>query len=134
MFKCTRRTLAGIVLLLFAAAHAAAQPQPAAAPSLPPGPGEPAPKDLLGRDTPRGAVLGCMDAARRGNNDVTPLYLDAAVTGDAAVELARKLFVVLDSRLTTRVNELSDRPEGTLANPLKPNMDVIATLSTSGGS
>ena len=32
---------------------------------------------LLGRDTPRGTVLGFMSAARDGKNDVAPLYLDS---------------------------------------------------------
>jgi MscS family membrane protein len=90
-------------------------------------------KDLLGRDTPRGTVLGFMSAARDGKNDVAPLYLNTRLRGQAAVELARQLYVVLDSRLPVRVNELSDRREGSLANPLRPDQDVVGTVSTATG-
>jgi MscS family membrane protein len=33
-------------------------------------------KDALGRDTPRGTVLGFMNAARDGRNDVAAQYLN----------------------------------------------------------
>jgi MscS family membrane protein len=90
-------------------------------------------KDLLGRDTPRGTVLGFMSAARDGKNDVAPLYLNTRLRGQAAVDLAHQLYVVLDSRLPVRVNELSDRREGSLANPLRPDQDVVGTVSTAAG-
>ena len=41
--------------------------------------------------------------------------------------------MVLDSRLPARLNELSDRQEGALANPLKPDQDVVGTISTNNG-
>jgi MscS family membrane protein len=78
-------------------------------------------------------VLGFIAATRRGNNEATPLYLDTALKGQAAVELAHKLFVVLDNRLPARLNELSDRPEGGLPNPLKPDQDVVGTIATVNG-
>lgn len=104
----------------------------APAPAAPAAQAEP-PKDLLGRDTPRGTVLGFMGAARDGKNDVAPLYLNTRLRGQAAVDLARQLYVVLDSRLPVRVNELSDRREGSLANPLRPDQDVVGTVSTATG-
>ena len=103
-----------------------------AAPAAPAAQAEP-PKDPLGRDTPRGTVLGFMNAARNGKIDVAPLYLNTQLKGEAAADLARKLYVVLDSRLPVRLNELSDRPQGSLANPLKPDQDVVGTISTGGG-
>jgi len=111
-----------------------AQPRasPAQAPPAPATPAAPA-QDALGRDTPRGTVMGFIEAARRGNNEATPLYLDTALKGQAAVELAHKLFVVLDNRLPARLNELSDRPEGSLANPLKPDQDLVGTIATVNG-
>jgi len=89
--------------------------------------------DALGRDTPRGTVLGFMDAARAGKTEVTPLYLDTNLTGQAATDLANQLYVVLDSRLPVRLSQLSDRPEGTPDNPLQPDMDVVGTISTKRG-
>jgi MscS family membrane protein len=95
---------------------------------------QPAPiKDALGRDTPRGTVLGFMAAARDRRDNVAPLYLNTRLRDQAAVDLAHKLYVVLDLRLPARLNELSDRPEGSLANPLKPDQDLIATIPTSAG-
>jgi len=94
---------------------------------------EPA-RDTLGRETPRKTVLGFISAARRGNTEVLPAYLDTNLQGQAAVELARKLYVVMDSRLPARLNELSDRPEGSSDNPLKPDENVVGTINISGGS
>src|SRR5262245_36728000 len=90
-----------------------------------------APKDPLGRETPRGTLVGFMRAARDGNLEVAAQYLN--VRAAAATELARKLYVVLDSRLPARLNDVSDRPEGALANPLKPDQDVAGTISTADG-
>ena len=92
-----------------------------------------APKDPLGRDTPRGTVLGFMEAARENRQDVLPLYLNSGLRGDAATELAQQLYVVLNSRLPVRVTTLSDRAEGSLVNPLKPNEDMVGTINTSRG-
>src|SRR5262245_32309866 len=93
---------------------------------------EPA-KDLFGRDTPRGSVFGFMMASRRGNGEEAAAYLDSPLKDAALLELSHQLYVVLDSRLPARLNELSDRPEGALANPLKPDQDVVGTINTAEG-
>jgi MscS family membrane protein len=126
----------GILLAAFAAVPLLAQvgAGPANAAATPPAAAPEPKKDALGRDTPRGTVLGFMRAARDGPDNVPPLYLNTRLKGAAAGELARKLYVVLDRRLPARLNELSDRPEGSLANPLKPDQDVIGTISVGGGS
>lgn len=92
-----------------------------------------APKDPLGRDTPRGTVLGFMNAARQNKLEVTPLYLNSGLSGEDATELARQLYVVLNSRLPVRVNILSDSAEGSLVNPLKPDEDIVGTINTARG-
>lgn len=92
-----------------------------------------APKDTLGRETPRRTVLGFLNAARKGDYEVASNYLDTHLRDKAAAELARQLYVVLDRRLPPRLNELSDSPEGSLANPLKPNQDVVGTIALSNG-
>jgi len=90
-------------------------------------------KDPLGRDTPRGTVLGFMRAAGEGKTDVAQLYLNSGLSGRAATDLAQQLYVVLNSRLPVRVNVLSERPEGSLVNPLKPDQDIVGTINTSSG-
>ena len=107
------------------AAQAAAQPAAAAASETP--------KDALGRETPRGTLLGFMTAARRGNLELAAQYLNTPLRDKAAGELASQLFLVLDARLPARVQDVSDEPTGSLANPLKPDQDVIGTIDTESG-
>src|SRR5262245_53563601 len=61
---------------------------PAAAPPIE------APKDVLGRGTPRGAVLGFITAARKDNIEVAALYLNTPLRGQDSQELARQLAAV----------------------------------------
>jgi len=120
--------LALVVAMFGVALPAARAQQPGAAPAAPA-----APKDTLGRETPRGTVLGFMNASRAGQPEVGTLYLNTNLRDAAAVDLAHKLFVVLDTRLPPRLNELSDKPEGSLANPLQPDRDVVGTVMTAAG-
>jgi len=92
-----------------------------------------APKDTLGRNTPKGAVLGFLGAAHKGNFEIAALYLNTSLRGDNAQSLARQLAVVLDQRLPARLNLLSDEPEGSLPDPLRPDEDLVGTITTSNG-
>ncbi len=91
-----------------------------------------APKDSLGRNTPRGAVLGFLNAAQKGNTSTAAMYLNTPMSPDAE-ELARQLAVVLNLRLPARLNELSDKPEGSLPDPLRPDEDLVGTITTAKG-
>jgi MscS family membrane protein len=129
---CTRhlgKTAALFLLVVFCPTlwPQAVPPTPATA-EVPPEP----PKDPLGRDTPRKAVLGFLDAARKGNAEVAVLYLNTP-PGTSSETLARQLAIVLDRRLPARLNEISDKPEGSVQNPLKPDEDLIGTISTESG-
>jgi MscS family membrane protein len=126
-----RRLAANLLLAVLISSSAWAQGGTGAAPAAPPAQPE-RPKDPLGRDTPRGTVLGFMNAAR-ANDEVAPQYLNSGLTGDAAAALAQQLYVVLNSRLPVRVNALSDVAEGSLANPLKPDQDIVGTINTASG-
>src|SRR5258707_281275 len=91
----------------------AAQP---VAPAVAPAAVQPeAPPDSLGRNTPRGTVLGFLIASRTGQEEVAVQYLDTRLRGKAATELAHKLFTVLDRRLPPRLTQLSEKPDGSLA-------------------
>jgi MscS family membrane protein len=90
-------------------------------------------KDPLGRDTPRGTVLGFIDAAVASRLETTPLYLNTNLRGQEASELARMLFVVLDRRLPARLNTLSDRPDGAPTDLLEPNQDLVGSVSSRSG-
>ena len=87
-------------------------------------------KDALGRTTPRGTVLGFVSAARKGDNELAAGYLDTRPRGKAATDLAQQLFVVLDRRLPAHLNELSNKPEGSVSEPLKPDQERVGTISS----
>jgi MscS family membrane protein len=107
-------------------------PQTAAPKGVAPVAPEP-PKDPLGRDTPRKTILGFLNAARKDSAEVAALYLNTPLRGEASATLAHQLAVVLNDRLPARLNEVSDKPEGSLVNLLNPDEDVIGTISTSKG-
>jgi len=60
--------------------------------------------------------------------------LSTSLLGADAEVLAHQLAVVLDRRLPARLNEVSDKPEGSLRDPLRPNEDLIGAISTSKGN
>jgi MscS family membrane protein len=59
--------------------------------------------------------------------------LNTPQRGADAEELARQLAEVLNRRLPARLTQISDKPEGSLPDPLKPDEDVIGTISTADG-
>lgn len=87
-----------------------------------------APKDTLGRTTPRGTVLGFLSATRKGDSELAAQYLNTGLRGRDAAALAYQLFVVLDRRLPARLNQISDQPEGSLSNPLKPDQELVGII------
>jgi MscS family membrane protein len=108
---------------------------PASKPPSAPAPDQPEfPKDPLGRTTPRSAVLGFLTIARSGNDEHAAQYLNTKLRGEAAAVLAHQLFVVLDRRLPARLNQISDLPEGSLSDPLKPDQELIGTISGDKGN
>jgi MscS family membrane protein len=74
-----------------------------------------------------------MAAARDQKMDLAGRYLNSGPPGPALADLSRKLYVVLNGRLPVRLNVLSDRPEGSLSNPLTPDRDVVGSIHTSTG-
>jgi MscS family membrane protein len=100
-----------------------------------PAPAQPeAPKDSLGRTTPRGTVLGFLTAARKGEYQIAAEYLNTQLRGKAATVLAYKLSTVLDRRLPPRLNQLSDEPEGSQIDPLNLDHDLVGIIETSNGN
>ena len=92
-----------------------------------------APKDTLGRESPRNAVLGFLNATRKGHDEIAVLYLNTPLRGESARTLAHQLAVVLNRKLPARLNAISDKPEGSIPDPLKPNEDLIGTIRTANG-
>ena len=92
------------------------------------------PKDALGRTTPQGTVLGFLIAGRKGDYELAARYLDTRLQGEQAASLARQLYAVLDRRLPPKLNELSDKPEGSLADLLHPEQELVGTISGDSGN
>lgn len=92
------------------------------------------PKDTLGRGTPRGTVLGLLSAARNRNTGLAALYLNTSLRGADAEALATELATVIDRGLPARLNEISDKPEGSGRDPLNPDEDLIGVVQTAKGN
>jgi MscS family membrane protein len=92
-----------------------------------------APEDTLGRTTPRGSVLGFLSAASRPDDETAAKYLNTPLRRKAAADLAHQLFVVLNQRLSARLYQLSNRPEGSLADPQQPNIELLGTIPSAKG-
>lgn len=92
------------------------------------------PTDTIGRGTPRGTVLGLLSAARKGNTGLAALYLDTSLRGADAEALASQLAAVINRRLPARLNEISDEPEGSQRDPLKPDEDLVGVIQTANGN
>lgn len=89
-------------------------------------------KDPLGRSTPRGTMMGFLNAARTGDDALAGQYLNAA---DARAErLARQLFVVLDARLPGRLAQISDEPPGSVDDRVTPNQELVGRIESRKGS
>ena len=122
-----------VVALVLSSIDVRSQTIPGAGPAAAPAQPE-LPKDALGRTTPRGAVLAFLSAARRGENDLARQYLDTPSRGEAAETLAHQLFIVLDVRLPARLPRLSDAPEGSRSNPLRPNQELVGSVQGAAGA
>ena len=111
-----------------------ARPQVALPGTNPPASQPEVPKDSLGRTTPRGTVLGFLAEARKGEYQAAAEYLNTRLHGKAAAVLAYKLSIVLDRRLPARLNQLSDKPEGSLSGSVSPDNDLVGMVPTDEGS
>jgi len=119
---------AGSVLCSIACAQVAA-PSPAPASS------QPAPlPDTLGRETPRGCVLGFLSASRKGDYETAKRYLNLPLRGPSANTLARELSIVLDRKLPARLNQLSPNPEGSQYYADRPDADLVGTIEGPNGT
>jgi MscS family membrane protein len=130
---CTKNLGRAVVLSLFLLSCPIlwSQAGPAKSTSVEAPPASPA--DTIGRGTPRGTVLGLLSAARKGNTGLAALYLDTPLRGADAEALASQLAAVIDRRLPARLNEISDEPEGSQRDPLRPDEDLVGVIQTANG-
>src|SRR3989338_6334914 len=96
------------------------------------------PGDALGRETPRGALTGYLDAVRKGDYERAARYLDlrripGAQREARGPELARELGVVLDQAGTVDVAALGAAPEGTTEEGLADSLERAGTVEARAG-
>jgi MscS family membrane protein len=61
-------------------------------------------------------------------------YLDSRLKLPERQELARKLGVIFDRKLSARLSALSDKPEGNLDDGLRPNRDLLGIIPSDSGN
>lgn len=90
-------------------------------------------QDPLGRATPRGTVMGFLNAAYRDKYDIATQYLDTRARGNKAETLAKQLFLVLDRKLPAKLNNVSNEPLGSLSDPVDSRRELIGSVTTESG-
>jgi MscS family membrane protein len=112
---------------------AAAFPQIPGIPPAAPGSGTPAQSavDPLGRETPRGTVMGFLRAAQDENYPAAVQYFQPApgrrrVRADEEQDLAAQLLAVINQKiLASSLDSLSGDPQGRLDDGLPPNQELL---------
>ena len=90
--------------------------------------------DMLGRSTPRGTVVGFLEAAHKNNFSLAVQYLDTGDKGAPAQELARQLQTVLDAAFITDLDRISDQPLGKLDSGLPAGRQRAGFIANSKGT
>ncbi|HET8964637.1 MAG TPA: hypothetical protein VFN20_00385, partial [Candidatus Acidoferrum sp.] len=96
--------------------------------------------DPLGRETPRGTVMGFLRAAQDENYAVAVQYFQPAAgrrraRADEEQDLAAQLLAVFNQKiLTSSLDSLSRDPQGRLDDGLPPNQELLAGVREGSGS
>lgn len=123
--------LALVILICPEAAPAQLSRAVTASKSAPPQPEKS--QDALHRTTPRGTVLGFLNAAYNQKYDIAAQYLNTRATGRHAANLARQLFFVLDRGLPAKLNNVSNDPLGSQTDPVDSRRELIGSVVTERG-
>jgi MscS family membrane protein len=92
-----------------------------------------APKDQLGRATPRGAVVNFLRAIGSQDNKRAAMYLHTPLTAARAEHLAMELGTVLNRRFQIDVERLSNHPDGNPNDDSHPNRELIGIIQGAHG-
>jgi MscS family membrane protein len=100
--------------------------------SSPPAAAQPAEPDQLGRDTPRGCVVGFLRAAGRDDFARAVDYLQLKPS-DTATKRAKELYSVLNAGGVVDIDAISKAAEGDLTDGLPANRELVGTVDTGDG-
>ena len=92
---------------------------------------EAAPTDPLGRSTPRGTVIGFLQAAQLGHDDSAAQYFQTARSRHPVNqnELVNQLKTLMDRAFVGNISRIADVPGGTPQQGLLPEQERIGKLS-----
>ncbi len=132
-----------LILLLFLAGLIVPERAPSQIPGLSskpaPAGSQAAPADHLGRDNPRGCILGFIKAAQEENHSVAIQYFEPFKTKrhlsqSDEEELAVQLLVILNQKFATSLDFVSRDPQGSLDDGLPPDQEKVnSAFGTSEG-
>jgi MscS family membrane protein len=128
-----------LIAIVTASLYAQAAPQPlnklTTQATKPPASGVAQFADPLGRNTPRGTVVGFLQAAQGGDYRVASDYmqLTLAERKTHGEELARQLQLLLNSNFPRRIDQISDLPEGIPEADLPADRQRIGAFTTDEG-
>src|SRR5262249_47438170 len=117
------------VLFVVSAAYLSAQLPTSAASA--PAKAEPT-TDLLGRDTPRSAMMGLLKCSERGDYETAARYLQPAAGQSKSMAQVAQQFHALQENFKGNVGLLSDDPNGTVEPGLPPGQVRAGVLDVGG--
>jgi MscS family membrane protein len=135
-----RKVFLAALQLLLACAGSLAQIPNISSPTTPASNAQSTPADPLGRETPRGTVMGFLRAAQDENYAVAAQYFQPApgrrrVTADEEQDLVVQLLAVINQKiLASSLDSLSRDPQGRLDDGLPPNQELLTGVREGNGS
>jgi len=127
-----------LIPFLWFSAPALAQEKPAEGVAVVVAEVDKGPEDALNRGTPRGSIIGYLEASAELDFEKAAQYLDLRNLPDEVEELggnelARQLNHVLSRAVWLDDYTVSDKPEGLKGDDLPPYRDPLVVIKTAGG-
>ena len=120
-----------VFIFLVSVANSIAQLPTSAAPP-PAKPEQTAPIDPLGRETPRGAMMGLLEYSERDDYETAARYLQPMPGEDKNLPQRAKEFRALEGKLKSNIGLLSNDPNGTAEPGLPPGQVRAGVLTVNG--
>jgi MscS family membrane protein len=127
-WTCIPNVALGVCLLLGLAVHSRAQLRK---PATPP-PAKTEPTDPLGRETPRGSVMGFLKYEEADDFETAARYLQPAPDGNTDLVQRAREMQALRARFNGEIGLLSDDPKGTVEAGLPPGEARAGDLTVGG--
>ena len=126
------------ILAVFSAAQIPGLTSSTPAATATPAPPQPIPPDPLGRENPRGCVLGFIKAAQEERYALAAQYFEPPprrmkISQDEEEELAEQLLAILNQRFAGPLDFISRDPQGRLDDGLPEDQEKVSGVLGTGG-